>query len=90
MFLLTEILRCSEIWSSEHAEVINVYPKSLVKTVLPVNVNSLKGFILFLKLETLMSAGYIGKERIFHRNNVCVYLPRLESKLGKSSHLLQL
>lgn len=90
MFLLTLILRCSEIWSSEHAEVINVYPKSLVKTVLPVNMNSHYGFMLFLKLETLMTAWHIGKERIFHRNNVSVYLPRLESKLRKPSNLLQL
>lgn len=65
-------------------------PKSLVKTVLPVNVNSHKGFMLFLELETLMSVQYIGKEEIFHRNNVCVYLPRLESKPGKPSNLLQL
>lgn len=67
-----------------------MYPKSLVKTVLPVNVNSRKGFMVFLKLETLVSVGYIGKERIFHRNHVCVYLPRLEIKLGKPSNLLQL
>jgi len=57
MFLLTSVLRSSEIWSSEHAEVMNVYPGSLVKTVLPVNTNSHKGFTLLLKLETLMSAG---------------------------------
>lgn len=84
------MLKCSEIWSLEHSEVINVYRKSLVKTVLPVNVNSRKGFKLFLKLETEMSVGYIGKERIFHRNNMCMFLPRLETKLDKLSNLLQL
>lgn len=89
MFVLTWILNWGEIWSSEHAEIINVYPKSLVKTVLPVNVNSHKGFMLFLKLGTLMRAVYIVKD-YFTRNNVCMHLPRLESKLGKPSNLLQL
>lgn len=72
MFLLTWILWCNEIWSSEHAEHINAYYKSLVKSILPVNVNSHKSLALFLKTETLMGAGYTGKERIFYRNNVCV------------------
>lgn len=76
MFFLTLILRKSEIWSSEHPEVMCIL--------------SHHGFMLFLKLETLTTAGHIGKERIFHRNNVCVYLPRLESKLGKPGNLLKL